>query len=165
MSELRSIGVVSIKMGAIGSGGAMGTSLTDVGKIYKDSAELSQEDPSITDFESEQDDDPVESVEKLGKKTIKFSIMDYTPATLAKFLGGEASGTPAVWGSPSTSAAIEQSVEITTNKVVISAARVRVRAKLNAKLSKTAIALIDVTMQILVPTDGVTEAVTIKAVV
>ena len=166
MSELRSIGVVGIKMGDIAVGGGMGTSLTDVGKIFKDSAELSQEDSSVTDFESEQDDDPIESVEKLGKKTLKFSITDYTPTTLEKFLGGDATGTAPAdsWGSPSTSPELEQSIEITTNKLVISIARCKVRAKLNMKLGKTSMALIDVVCQILVPTDGVTAPVVIERV-
>ena len=37
---------------------------------------MSQEDPEVTEFYAEEEDDPVETVEKQGKITFSFSIMN-----------------------------------------------------------------------------------------
>ena len=165
MAELRTIGLTSLKMGNIAVDGGMGTSLTDVGKIIKDTCELMQEDPTVTDFESEQDDDPIESVAKLGKKTLKFSIADYTPAVLAKFCGGTATGTSPndVWAAPDSAPEIEQSIEIITPKgVKFAIPRAKIIAKLGAKFSKSGLAQIDIVAHILKPTKAATASVSVS---
>lgn len=165
MAELRSIGITSIKMGAVAGDGGMGTSLTAVPNIYKDSCELTQDDPEIVKIEAEEVDDPVEILETLGKRSLKFSIMDYTPATLARFLGGTATGTSPddEWAAPSTSPDIEQSIEIVTARnVKIEIVRAKITAKLNAKLTKQGVALIDIVAEILTPTKAATAPITIS---
>lgn len=162
MAELRTIGLTSLKMGNIAVDGGMGTTLAVIGNIYKDSCELSQEDASVTDIEAEEVDDPVESIEILGKRTLKFSIMDYSADTLVKVLGGTSTGTPKVWNAPTTSPNIEQSIEIITPKgVKINIVRCKVMAKLTAKFSKTGVALVDVTCKILTPTKAATAPIMI----
>lgn len=163
MSELRTIGLTSLKIGAVAVDGGMGTTLALIGNIYKDSCELSQEDASVTDIEAEEVDDPVESIEILGKRTLKFSIMDYSPDTLIKVLGGTVTaGPPKVWNAPTTSPNIEQSIEIITPKgVKINIVRCKVMAKITAKFSKTGVALVDVTCKILTPTKAATAPIMI----
>lgn len=167
MSELRTIGLTSLKMGDIAVDGGMGTVLTEVGKILKDSCELTQDDSSVTDFNCEELDDPIESIEILGKRTLKFAIADYTPATLERILGGQATGVAPAdeWSAPSTSPGIEQSFEIITPKgVKFEIVRATVRGKLTAKFSKTGLAQIDVTCQILTPTKAATAPITLSRV-
>ena len=171
MAEKRSIGIKTLKMGAIAVDGGMGTSLALIAKTYRDSAELIQEDPEITDIECEEDDDPVESLEKLGVRTLKFSIMDYDPATLVKVLGGTVTGAgttgdPYVWNAPTTPPNIEQSIEIESKTgVKFEIVRGKVMAKLNARLVKNGVALVDVTAKILTPTKAETAPLKITKIV
>jgi len=164
MSEKRSIGITSIEIGPIGATGAMGTTLAVLGKTYKDSAELMQDDPTLTDIESEEDDDPIETIMQKGKTTLKFSIMDYTPETLVKVLGGTVTGTApnTVWEAPATAEDIQRSVKVTTKTgIVMSIVRAQIIAKLNAKLSKTGVALVDIQCRVMTPTLADTAPLTI----
>jgi hypothetical protein len=167
MAEKRSIGLTSLKMGAIAVDGDMGTTLAAVGVTYKDSCELMQDDANVTDIECEETDDPVESIEILGKRTLKWSIMDYSPDTLVKVLGGTVTGAgteldPKVWNAPSTSPAIEQSIELVSKSgVKFEIPRAKVMAKLNAKIVKNGVALVDITANILTPTKAGVAAIMI----
>lgn len=155
MAEKRSIGVASIAMGAIAADGDMGTTLTALGVTYKDSADLQQEDAQVTDIESEENDDPEESISIKGKTTLKWSIMDMTPETLVKVLGGTVTGTaPATkWNAPATVESIERSIKVTAkNGVIYEIPRAKINAKLNVKLSKTGVALVDITATVMTPT-------------
>jgi len=156
--EKRSIGLASLLIGDIAADGGMGTSLSAIGVTYKDSCELTQEDPEVINIECEESDDPVETIEVLGSRTLKFSIMDYSPQTLVKVLGGTVTGTgtgidPYVWNAPTTSPAIEKSIELVSKSgVKFEIPRAKIMAKLNAKIVKNGVALIDITAKILTPT-------------
>lgn len=158
MAEKRSIGLASLKIGDIASDGGMGTTLTSLGATYKDSCELIQEDPNVTDIECEESDDPVESIETLGARTLKWSIMDYHPQTLVKVLGGTVTGSgteldPYVWNAPTASPAIEKSIELVSKTgIKFQIPRAKIMAKLNAKIVKNGVALVDITAKILTPT-------------
>lgn len=158
MAEKRSIGLASLKIGDIASDGGMGTILATLGSTYKDSCELIQEDPQITDIECEESDDPVESIETLGARTLKWSIMDFNPQTIVKVLGGTVTGAgtevdPYVWNAPSSSPSIEQSIELVSKSgIKFQIPRAKIMAKLNAKIVKNGVALIDITAKILTPT-------------
>lgn len=158
MAEKRSIGISTLKIGAIAGDGGMGTTLAAVGVTYRDSAELVQDDADVTPIECEESDDPTEVIEKLGNRTLRWSIMDYKPATLVKVLGGTVTGAgtsvdPFVWNAPTTSPNIEQSIEIVSKTgFKIEIPRAKVMAKLNAKLVKNGVALVDIQAQVLTPT-------------
>lgn len=168
MAEKRSIGLASLKIGDIAVDGGMGTTLAAVGVTYKDSCELMQDDAEVTDIECEENDDPVESIEKLGKRTLKWSIMDYTPDTLVKVLGGTVTGEgteldPKVWNAPTTSPSLEKSIElISKSGVKFEIPRAKIMAKLNAKVVKNGVALVDVTATILTPTKANTSPIMIS---
>lgn len=171
MAEKRSIGISTLKIGAIAGDGGMGTTLAAVGVTYRDSAELVQDDPEITDIECEESDDPVESIEKLGNRTLRWSIMDYTPDTLVKVLGGTVtgagtSGDPKIWNAPTVSPQIERSIEIVTKSgFKINIVRAKITAKLNAKLVKNGVALVDIEAKVLTPTKAATAPIQIIDVV
>lgn len=154
-AEKRSIGLASIKMGPIDATGGMGTTLTTLALTLADSAELTQEDGTTTDIYSEENDDPTEIIEEKGKSMLKFSIIDYTPATLKEVLGGDVSGTgsAAVWKAPSSVQIIERSIEVITKSgVKFQIVRARIKAKIVAKFSKKGVAQVDIVATILTPT-------------
>lgn len=170
MAEKRSIGVASIKIGGIAVDGGMGTTLAVVGKTYRDSAELVQDDPELTDIECEEDDDPVETIEKIGARTLRWSIMDYEPDTLVKVLGGTVTGAgteidPKIWNAPTVSPSLEQSVEIISKTgVKFTIPRAKIMAKLNARLVKNGVALVDIQAKVLTPTKAATAPLQISKV-
>lgn len=171
MAEKRSIGIASLKIGDIAVDGGMGTTLAALGATYRDSAELIQDDAEVTDIESEESDDPVETLEKLGTRTLRWSIMDYSPDTLVKVLGGTVTGAgteadPKVWNAPTTSPNIEQSIEIITKKSIkFEIPRAKIMAKLNARLVKNGVALVDIQAKVLTPTKAATAPIMITDVV
>lgn len=167
MSETRVIGLAKVEIGDVGATGAMGTTLAQLGVTLSDSAELSQADPTETDINSEENDDPEEILYEKGKTTFKFSIIDYTPATLAKVLGGEVTTVaPIVWKAPATVVVLEKSIKITSKSgVVFSIVRAKVAAKLTAKFSKKGVAQVDITATVMTPTLADTPPMTIGAAV
>jgi hypothetical protein len=158
-------------MGAVAVDGGMGTTLAAIGKTYRDSAELIQDDPEITDIECEEDDDPVETIEKLGGRTLRFSIMDYQPATLVKVLGGAVTGagtaiSPYVWNAPTTSPNIEQSIEIVSKSgVKFEIPGAKIMAKINVRLVKNGVALVDIQAKVLTPTKADTAPIMVTDIV
>ena len=164
MAETRLIGLSKIEIGAIAGDGGMGTTLAVLGVTYKDTAEITQEDPVITEHNSEENDEPEETIASKGKTTVKWSIIDATPATLVKVLGGTVTGTAPddVWNAPSTATDIEQSIKITPKSgPVINVVRAKIQAKINYKLARTGIFLVDIVATVLTPTKAATAPITI----
>ena len=156
MAETRALGLEYIKVGELNNGG-MATTLDSLGVTYKDTAELTQGDPEVTEHFSEENDEAEEIVTKKGATEIKWSIMNYDPNTLAKVLGGTVSGTSPnfVWEAPSSAVPIEQSIEIMDkNSNVLQIPRAKITAKMNWKLSSSGVALVEITAKVLTPTDG-----------
>ena len=132
MAEKRSIGLKSIKLGAVAADGGMGTSLSALGVTFRGSAILETAEGTVTPFFSEEDADPVEEVEEKGTTTLKWSLMNLDPDALAKCRGGTVTGTGDAkkWNAPVDVPVIEQSIEIVTafgRKIEIPRARIRAR--------------------------------------
>jgi hypothetical protein len=166
--EKRSIGLQSLKIGDVDATGGMGTTLAALGVTLADSAELVQEDGATTDINSEENDDPEEIIEEKGKTTLKFSIIDYTPATLEKVLGGTVTGVgeASVWSAPSSLEVIEKSIEIISkSNVKYEIVRARIKAKINAKFSKKGVAQIDIVATVMTPTLSTAKSLSISKVV
>lgn len=164
MSEIRTIGVKSIKIGDIMPDGGMGTSLTALGVTYQDSAILEQADPTETEFYAEEQDMPIETSSVPGKTTLKWAIVDLTAATLVKVLGGtDDSGT---WKAPDAAEEIEQSIEIISKKdVKIEIPRAKIQGKLSLGLSKNQIGQVQITATVLQPTKALEPPMKISQVV
>jgi hypothetical protein len=155
MAELNSYGVKKIEMGAIAVDGDMGTVLTDIGTIYKDTCDLQEEDGTATEHYGEQYDDPFLVIEKRGKLTLKFSIVDVTPDNLVKFLGGSVTtvSTKDTWNRPLTVPVIEKSFKVTTqNDVIFEIPRGKVKGKINWKVAGQEVAKVDITVTAMQPT-------------
>lgn len=154
MAEKRTIGLTSIKLGAVGVDGGMGASLAVLGNTFQGTATLTQEDPAENEFFAEEQDDPIEVLFTKGKTTLEFAIVDFTPATMVKVLGGTVSGVaPAEkWEAPTDIPAIEQSIEIITKKnLKIEIPRASVKAKLDLNFSKSEMGRILVSATVLKP--------------
>jgi len=167
MAEIRSFGLQTLKMGDVGTSGGMGTSLTEIGKIVRDTCDLVMDDPQMNDIMSEQSDDPEEVITVKGTTTLKFSIMTMDPNVLVRVLGGSVSGTApnTSWNAPDTAPEIEQSIEITTKTgAKIQIPRAKVIGKINYQFRRNDVLKVDVTCRVLQPTDGVTESIIITPV-
>jgi len=161
MSEVRTLGLNKIELSDIAADGGLGTSFESIGKTYKDTAEFIGEDPGIFEHYSEESDDPEEMVMTKGKVTVKWSIFDTDADTLVKVLGGTSTGTEPdkIWNAPDTAGVIEKSVKITPKSgKVINIVRARIVAKINYKLSKEGIFLVDIIATILTPIKADTPA-------
>ena len=80
MSEIRSIGLTSIKIGDIAEDGGMGQTLSPLGVTFQDTAELVRDDPEITEIYSEENDEPEEVVEVKGAARVRWKIMNIDPS-------------------------------------------------------------------------------------
>lgn len=164
MAEIRILGVTKIEIGDIATDGGVATTFSPLGVTYKDTATLEQEDAEAVEHECEESDDPIEMVAGSKKTTISWGIVDFTPATLVKVLGGSATGTSPnqKWEAPTTSTVIEKSVKITPKKgSVITMPRVSLKARIQYEVGKTGIAKVLITGKVLTPTKANTASITI----
>lgn len=164
MAERRLLGVESILMGDIAVDGGMGTTLTALGVTYRDSAELLSEEVKATEHYSEENDDPEEIVLDKGITTVKWAIIDASPDTLIRVLGGTKTGTAPdeIWHAPATAEDIEQSVQINDKKgYSIDIVRAKITASIDYKVSRSGILKINITAKVLTPTKAATAPYTI----
>lgn len=152
--ETRTLGLEKIEIGDIEPNGAMSTLLAVLGKTYRDTAEITQGDPEVIEHFSEENDEAEEVDEIKGATSITWSIMDCDPDTLVQVLGGSVSGLGAdrKWEAPASSVLIEKSIKITPRKgLAISFPRVKISAKVNYRLARNGIFLVEITGRVLQP--------------
>lgn len=120
------------------------------GLTYEDTCKMSQEDPETTEFYAEEEDDPVESIDKAGKITFTFSIMNPDLTTLNRLFGGEVATD--IWSYPDTVSTVEESVIILPKKgLKFQIPRMKLTAKINGEFSKKGLLLIEVTGTVMKP--------------
>ena len=155
MAETRLLGVAKIELGAIAADRDVSASFASPGNIYKDTAEITQEQEADTEHFCEEQDEAFAIVPGSKKTKIKFAVTDFTPAALVALLGGTAAGVaPAdTWTAPATTDIIEKSVKITPKRgKTITFPRVSLRAMINYKLAKSGIAQVMVEGTVMTPT-------------
>ncbi len=162
MSEKRTFGLKSIKVGDVAVDGGMGTTLAVLGVTDEGSATFTKGEDTSKEFFCEESDDPIETVTKKGITTLEWGIVDVSPATLVKVFGGTVDVTvPAVpvWEPPSSAAVIEKSIEvITKTDVKIEIVRAKISASMDLKLGKEAIGSVKIKATVLTPTKLNTKA-------
>ena len=90
----KSIGLKSIFMGSVAADGGMGTALSDVPATVSDTASITTEEGSKTDFKIEQSDAPFYFIESdPGKQVVAWSFYDVSLDTIARFFGGTVGST------------------------------------------------------------------------
>lgn len=120
-----------------------------LGKTYENTCKLVEDDPEVTEFYCEEEDDPQEEISKKGKTTLTFSIMNANATAMGKIFGGTvtpaSSGNPATWEAPDNLTVQEKAVKISPRiGGIIELRRVKLTAKVNAEYSKKGLFLIDV---------------------
>lgn len=153
MATLVTLGLSKI-LGKVGEPTALNFAETDYtafGLTYEDTCKMSQEDPEVTEFYAEEEDDPVETVEKQGKITFTFSIMNPDLSVLKRLFGGEIASD--IWSYPDTVNTVEESIIILPKKgLKFQVPRMKLVAKINGEFSKKGLLLIEVTGTVMKPT-------------
>lgn len=149
------VGCKDIKAGDIGVDGTMGTTLNSVGKVYKDTVSIIEDEGNVTNHFQENARYPFLNIFDAGPTRVSFTLVDVDATNLAKWLGGEAATD--VWSSPTANFSQEMSVKIETVKDWnIEIARCMLYGKITWNLSRTEIAKVEVTGEIMVPEDAAT---------
>ena len=152
------VGCKEIKAGPIGATGTMGAALVSVGKLLKDTVNMIEEDGTVTRHFAENSRFPFLAVFDAGGMPIKFTLVDVSAANLKKWLGGEV--VTENWSSPIESFSQELSVELVTlYGITIQIARCMLYGKITWNASRTEIARIDVTGEVMEPEDAATPPV------
>lgn len=102
-TKVFTIGLKSLKAGTPDdtTGEMPSTGLAVHGNVYRDTLDLSTDDPSTEDYYEEETDLPVASMPEAGKTTLVFEILRPSVADLVFWAGGEAdSSTGKVWKAP-----------------------------------------------------------------
>lgn len=152
MATLVTLGLSQIlgKTGEPTAGDFAETGYTVFGLTYEDTCKMLQDDPQTTEFYAEEEDDPVESIDKQGKITFAFSIMNPDLETLTRLFGGTVAND--VYAYPDTVSTVEESVIIKPRKgLMFQVPRMKLVSKINGEFSKKGLLLIEVTGTVLKP--------------
>lgn len=134
------MGLASIKFGAAAG------SLASLGLTYQDSCTVSQDDPETTEFYAEEEDDPIEIIQRPGAIRATFQVMD-PDATLAAKAGTSEEGI----------------LEITPKKgLKLTFNRAKVSYKLDGQYGRGGLFLVNVSAIALKPASG--NKITVAAV-
>jgi len=158
MSDIRLVGLESIKIGAIPASGAMGTTLTTIAYTVPDSAHLIVEVPGMTDLFVEESDLPDIQILGTSKKTIEFATRDMSTGVLIEAFGGSA--TAGVWSAAVTAAVIKErcieaiSKTINGKKLKIEMPRTSVKTGGDLKFAKTESGQITFSCDVLIPSSS-----------
>lgn len=140
MSRVVTLGLASIKFGAAAG------SLASLGLTYQDSCTVSQDDPETTEFYAEEEDDPIEIIQRPGAIRATFQVMD-PDATLAAKAGTSEEGI----------------LEITPKKgLKLTFNRAKVSYKLDGQYGRGGLFLVNVSAIALKPASG--NKITVSAV-
>ncbi len=156
MAEMRMKGLAGIDMADVPVGGGVPADgdFVSVGVTYRDEANLTEEDPTLTEHFSNENDDPEESDMASGKRTLAFTLIDFDPDTLVKFIGGTATGSAPnkVWNAPAQKSKIEKSFRLRSkNGQYITFPRVSFISKLDYNLAPSGIAKIMISGTVMAP--------------
>lgn len=146
------IGLKDLKIGAQAANGGMGTSLVSVGKVYKETASIIDEDGTVTKHFAENDRYPFLTVYEAAGTTIKFTLTDIAPDKLKEFFGGEVEDAAKAWKSPMASFSCERSLSLeTVMGLTVDVPNAFIYAKLNWNLGQKEIAKVEVTAEVQAP--------------
>lgn len=151
------LGLCEIKVGTAGSDGTMPTTLTKIGKTYKDTCRLSQDAADVTEHYEEGKAAP--EVRKKSKKmpTLAFSIMDADVQTLIDYIGGENVGTEQApkWGFNGDEIVANKAIYVQTEQGLdFEIPNADIEAVINGELSASGIFLVEFTITPCAVTSG-----------
>jgi hypothetical protein len=157
-------GLTSVKIGAIAGDGGMGTALTILGNTKPGTMKLTTADGTTTNFNIEEQDDPILTTTTKGVVTLSWSTVNVEADMLQRLFGGTVTGTaPKVWNAPDKITPVEQSVEVTAaSGQVLKIVRASLAPQLNLSFTKTEIGEVAIVATILAPTKAATPTFTLS---
>lgn len=144
-----------------------GTTWEVLGNTNIDSFNFVEEEGTTNDFNVEEQDDPIFSRTIPGKKTATFQIADPDLECYQKVFGGTITGTgaTAVWEAPRARTPKEVTVRVTPQVgYTLTVNRALLKPRLNNNLGKNKISMIDISMDVLTPTDPLIPPYTVGTV-
>ena len=161
MSNVRLVGLTSIKIGDITAAKSMGAgaSIVTVNAIVPDSAHLIFEVPGMTDLFVEESDIPDIQILGTAKKTIEFATRDMGTGILIEAFGGAVGtgGLVSVWSAPVTSLVIQErcveaiSKSINGKYLKVAIPRASVKSGGDLRFTKTESGQITFSCDVLIP--------------
>lgn len=143
-------GMADLKVGTTDAVTGLGTAMVSVGKVYKDSASITEGDATETPIYSQQQPNtPVKVFTVPAIAKLVFSLMSTDVDTLILVCGGTKTTVDTVvkWHAPSGGVTIEKAFELTTTDgTKIEIPRGQVIGKRNFQVRDNGIFLIDVTV-------------------
>ncbi|GHV32129.1 hypothetical protein FACS1894177_07830 [Bacteroidia bacterium] len=111
MSKKRNIGMTSLLVGDLAADGGPAIVLESLGRTYRETASITQEDNQTEDFLVEEEDDPIESiVTQKGATKIVWDVVDFDPEVMQKVWGGEIVDDQ--WNEPDEMPEVEKTVRL-----------------------------------------------------
>lgn len=155
--SLITLGLAQIKVGKAAPNGTMPTTLTKIGKTYKDTAKIGQDAAEVTEHFEEGKSAP--EVRKKQKKIPKltFSMMDADVQALIDYIGGTNVGTELApkWGFDGDEIVANKAIFVETEQGLnFEIPNGDIEAVINADMSAKGIFLLDFTVTPLAVTSG-----------
>lgn len=155
--SLITLGLSEIQVGVASTSGTMPSTLTKIGKTYKDTCKIAQSASDVTEHFEEGMSAP--EVRKKTKKmpTVEFSIMDADPQTLIDYVGGENVGTEGspTWGFNGDEIVTNKAIRIKTEQGLwVDIPNGDIEATIDADLSSKGIFLVKFTVTPMAVTSG-----------
>lgn len=155
--SLITLGLAQIKVGEAAPNGTMPTTLTKIGKTYKDTAKIGQDAAEVTEHFEEGKSAP--EVRKKQKKIPKltFSMMDADVQALIDYIGGTNVGTELApkWGFDGDEIVANKAIFVETEQGLnFEIPNGDIEAVINADMSAKGIFLLDFTVTPLAVTSG-----------
>lgn len=144
-TSLITLGLSQIEVGVASTAGTMPTSMTKIGKTYKDTCKMTQENPDVTEHYEEGKAAP--EVRKKSRKIPKFyfSLMDCDVQALADYVGGTVNGTK--WEYDGTEPVPNRAIRIKTEQgLSFEIPNADIEAVINAEFTSGGIFLVDFTV-------------------
>jgi len=114
VTKHRLLGIESIKIGACGANGLMGTDLTEIGSLVRETVNVKKDKPDVAKIYVEGADLPDLSVlNDGGALLLSFSTRDIKPANMVKAFGGAALPAIAGAGGDVTATITVNTIEVT----------------------------------------------------
>ncbi len=149
MASLITLGLSQIKVGEASPTGVMPSTMTKIGKTYKDTCKITQDASEVTEHFEEGRAAP--EVRKKSRKipVVKFSIMDPDVQALVDYVGGSNVGTAQKpqWGFDGNELVANRAITVQTEQgIEFDIPNGDIEAVFNADLSAKGIMLIDFTV-------------------
>lgn len=141
---LVTLGLSMIEVGEASTEGVMPTEMAKIGKTYKDTCKINQDEAERTEHYEEGNSTPVVIIKSKKVPKINFSIMDPDPTMLATYVGGRVTNDGKRWGYSGTGVVANKAITLHSKYGLdMSIPNADIEATLNGDFSDKGIFLVD----------------------